>query len=87
MAYCRPVEGKRHSGNFAITSSAAKILGIDNSVGTIEVGKDATLIISSGDVLDMKRNNIETAFIQGRQIDLDDLHKMLYRKWKAKYQQ
>ncbi len=70
----------------AITSSPAKILGIENSTGTIEAGKDATLIISTGDVLDMKTSNIEFAFMQGRQIDLDDLHKMLYRKFKAKYQ-
>lgn len=70
----------------AVTASPAKILGIENSTGTIEAGKDATLIISTGDILDMKTSNVELAFIQGRQIDLDDLHKMLYRKFREKYE-
>lgn len=69
-----------------ITSSPAKILGLEKSLGTIETGKEATLIISSGDVLDMRTSNIENAFIRGKQIDLDDLHKVLYRKFRAKYQ-
>lgn len=70
----------------AITLSAAKILGIENTAGSIEAGKDATLIISAGDVLDMRTGIIEKAFISGREIDLDDLHKALYRKFRAKYQ-
>ena len=70
----------------AVTGSAARILGLSETLGTIEVGKDATLIISTGDVLDMKSSNIEFAFIRGRQIDLDDLHKSLYRKFRSKYQ-
>lgn len=69
----------------SITSSPAKILGLEKSAGTIEVGKDATLLVSTGDVLDMRTSNIEHAFIRGRQLDLDDLHKMLYRKFRAKY--
>lgn len=36
-----------------ITFNAAKILGIDKTVGTLEIGKDATLFISEGDALDM----------------------------------
>ncbi len=70
----------------SITGNAAKIIGLEKSVGTIEVDKDATLIISTGDVLDMRTSNIEYAFIRGKQLDLDDLHKMLYRKFRAKYQ-
>ncbi len=70
----------------AVTLSPAKILGIENSAGSIEAGKDATLVISSGDLLDMRTSLVEAAFISGRQIDLDDLHKQLYRKYRAKYQ-
>lgn len=69
----------------AITLSAAEILGIDERVGSIEIGKDATLIISSGDVLDIKSSHIEHAFIQGRKVDLDDRHKRLWRKYQQKY--
>src|SRR5262249_38912306 len=47
----------------SITSIPAKILGIDKTAGTIEVGKDATFFISTGDALDMRTNNVEAAFI------------------------
>ncbi|MBI2967578.1 MAG: amidohydrolase family protein [Bacteroidetes bacterium] len=70
----------------AITLNTAKILGIDKTVGSIETGKDATLIVSSGDALDMKSNNIELAFIRGKQIDLNNFQKELYEKYKAKHE-
>lgn len=69
----------------AITHNPAVILGIDKTVGTLEEGKDATLIISLGDVLDMRTSKIERAFIQGKSIDLDDKQKELYRKFRQKY--
>lgn len=69
----------------SITLDAAKILGIDATVGSLEEGKDATLIISSGDVLDMRTSNIENAFIRGKEIDLDNVQKQLYRKYEDKY--
>lgn len=70
-----------------VTSNTAKILGIDNLVGTLEKGKQATLFVSSGDALDMRTNVIEQAFIQGRKINLDDRHKRLYKTYKEKYEQ
>jgi imidazolonepropionase-like amidohydrolase len=69
----------------AITSSAARILGIDQTTGTLEEGKDANIVISNGDALDMRTNNIENAFISGRQIDLDNIQKQLYNKYITKY--
>lgn len=68
-----------------ITANNAKILGIDKMVGTLEVGKHATLIVSAGDVLDMRTAKVEHAFIQGRKVDLDDKQKRLYRKYSEKY--
>ena len=68
-----------------ITLNTAKILGVDKSVGSLEVGKDATLFVSTGDALDMKSNKIEKAFIQGRDINLDNLHKQLDKKFSDKY--
>ena len=70
----------------SITSNTAKILGIEKIVGTVEDGKDATIIVSSGDVLDMRTSNIEMAFIRGKEIDLDNKQKALYRKFKTKYE-
>lgn len=68
-----------------ITLNAAKILGIADKSGSIEAGKDANIIISTGDALDMRTNNIVHAFIQGRAINLDDKHKQLYKKYMDKY--
>lgn len=69
-----------------ITLNTAKILGIDATCGSLEVGKDATLFISSGDALDMRTNDVIAAFIQGRFIDLDNHQKKLYRKYSSKYE-
>lgn len=68
-----------------ITLNTAKVLGIDKTAGSLETGKDATFFISVGDALDMKTNTVEKAFIQGRDINLDNLHKQLDRKFSDKY--
>lgn len=69
-----------------VTLNTAKILGIDDKTGSIEVGKDANIVVSTGDILDMSTNNIEYAFITGRNISLDNKHKQLYRRFQAKYE-
>jgi len=68
-----------------ITSNTAKILGIDSLTGTLEIDKDANILISNGDALDMLGNQIEVAFIQGRMIDLNNVQKQLYKKYADKY--
>lgn len=68
-----------------ITINNAKILGIDKTTGTLEVGKDANLFVSKGDALDMISIDVDYAFIQGRNINLDNLHKQLYKKFADKY--
>jgi imidazolonepropionase-like amidohydrolase len=67
-----------------ITSNTAKILGIDKQTGTLEIGKDANIIISEGDALDMRTNNISKAYIQGRDINLDNVQKQLYKRYAEK---
>ena len=69
----------------SITLNTAKILGIDKTVGSIEVGKDATIFISAGDALDMRTNNVTAAYIKGVSIDLNNDQKALYEKYKKKY--
>lgn len=69
----------------SITLTPAKILGIEEQAGSLEQNKDATLIISDGDILDMKSNNIIAAYINGRKIDLDNIQKQLYLKYCNKY--
>ncbi len=69
----------------AITLDAARILGVADRTGSIETGKDANIIISEGDILDMKSSVVTKAFIQGRDINLDDKHKQLNERYKKKY--
>jgi imidazolonepropionase-like amidohydrolase len=69
----------------AITLNAAKILGIADKTGSIEVGKDANFVISEGDILDMMTSKVTDAFIQGRKINLDNKHTQLFEKYKFKY--
>lgn len=69
----------------AITLNAAKCLGIDKQTGSIEVGKDANIIISDGDILDMRTSQVTDAFIQGRQIDLDNKQKQLNERYLKRY--
>jgi imidazolonepropionase-like amidohydrolase len=68
-----------------ITLNPARILGIDKTVGSLEDGKDATLIISTGDILDMKSSVVTHAYIRGKEINLDDIQKQLYQKYLKKY--
>lgn len=68
-----------------ITSNAAKILGIDSQLGTLEVGKDATLFLSKGDALDMRTNQIHMAWITGREISLETHQTELWKRYSKKY--
>jgi imidazolonepropionase-like amidohydrolase len=69
----------------AITLNAAKILGIADRTGSIEAGKDANIVVSDGDILDMRSNKISKAFIQGRDIDLHNKQTQLFDRYKYKY--
>ncbi|NNK82794.1 MAG: amidohydrolase family protein [Flavobacteriaceae bacterium] len=68
-----------------ITSNTAKILGIDDKLGTLEAGKDATLFISEGDALDMRTNQLTHAFINGRAISLETHQTELWKRYDEKY--
>jgi imidazolonepropionase-like amidohydrolase len=63
-----------------ITLYPAEILGIDDRVGSLETGKDATFIVTDGDPLDI-RTNVVRAFVQGREIDLSSRHTRLNEKY------
>jgi imidazolonepropionase-like amidohydrolase len=69
----------------AITLNAAKILGIDNRTGTLEPGKDANIVVSQGDILDMDHSIVDLAFIEGRKIDLTNRQTRLAARYMYKY--
>jgi imidazolonepropionase-like amidohydrolase len=68
----------------AVTLSPARILGVGAELGSIEVGKSASLILTDGDPLEI-RTRIESAFIDGRPVDLEaNRHERLYRKYQGR---
>ncbi|GAB4548682.1 MAG: amidohydrolase [Phycisphaerales bacterium] len=70
----------------SITIDAAKILGVDDTLGSLEVGKAATLIVTDGTPLEMT-TEIAMAFIDGRMIDLSNKQTVLAEKYREKYRQ
>lgn len=68
----------------AITLDAARILGVEDRVGSLEVGKDATLIVTTGDPLEQP-SRVVRAWIGGRAVDLNDRQKTLHEKYREKY--
>jgi imidazolonepropionase-like amidohydrolase len=66
-----------------VTQSTAEILGVADRLGTLEVGKEATLIVTDGDPLEI-RTQVLHAYMAGRKLDLDDRHKRLYEKYRAR---
>ncbi|MCE7972847.1 MAG: hypothetical protein DYG92_00770 [Leptolyngbya sp. PLA1] len=69
-----------------LTLTAAQILGIADRYGSIETGKSATIIVTTGSPLEVT-TAIEWAFIDGRLIDLTNKHTRLYDKYRERYRQ
>jgi imidazolonepropionase-like amidohydrolase len=70
-----------------ITKNAAEIMGVDQYVGTLEKGKQASRVVTGGDLMDMRGNSVSMVFIKGGKVNLDDKQKRLYDKYKEKYGQ
>ncbi len=70
----------------AITLYPAQIMGTDKTLGSLEKGKDATLIVTTGDPLEIT-TQVEKLYIQGRDTDLNNKHLFLYHKYQARYNQ
>ena len=63
-----------------------RFLGIADKAGSLEKGKDATLMVTDGDPLEIT-TQVAQVYIQGKKIDMSDRHKVLYDKYKEKYRQ
>ena len=70
----------------AVTINAAELMGLDDRIGSLETGKQATLLITTGTPLDMT-SNIEQAYIQGRELDMNDIQKHFFTKYMEKVRQ
>lgn len=70
----------------AVTLYPAQIMGVEDRIGSLEKGKDATLIVTTGDPLEIS-TQVKMEFIQGRKVDLSSRHTQLYEKYLKKYRQ
>ena len=70
----------------AVTIYAAELMGLDDRIGSLETGKQATLLITTGTPIDMT-SNIEQAYIQGRELDMNDIQKHFFTKYMEKVRQ
>ena len=70
----------------AVTLYPAQVLGIADRLGSLDMGKDATFIVTDGDPLDTM-TQVRRAFIGGREIDLEIRHTTLYRKYRERLRQ
>lgn len=68
----------------AITLYPAQILGVADRIGSLEAGKDATLIVASGDILEIP-TQVTAVYIRGAASTMMDRHKRLWEKYKEKY--
>jgi len=68
----------------AVTLDAARVLGVADRVGSIETGKDATLIVTDGDPLEI-RSAVTMMFLQGKTVELESRHTRLWKKYTEKY--
>jgi imidazolonepropionase-like amidohydrolase len=65
----------------AMTLEPATLLGVADRVGSLSAGKDATFIVTDGDILDL-RSHVVAAYLDGRALDLTDKQKRLYEKYR-----
>lgn len=71
----------RERAEYALTLGAAQILGIADRVGSIEVGKQADLIITTDTPL-QAASQVTHMFIDGKPIELTSMHTESYEKYK-----
>jgi imidazolonepropionase-like amidohydrolase len=67
----------------AITLDAARILGVDSQIGSIETGKLANLVVVKGDPLEI-RSQVQHVVIAGRDVPLESKHTELYKRFMAR---
>ena len=63
-----------------------RVAGVGDKLGSIEPGKYATLLVTDGDVLEFT-TRIERAFIDGREVSLENKHEVLRDKYLERYRQ
>uniref|UniRef100_A0A486XVC8 Amidohydrolase-related domain-containing protein n=1 Tax=Rheinheimera sp. BAL341 TaxID=1708203 RepID=A0A486XVC8_9GAMM len=68
----------------SVTINAAQIAGVADKIGSIEVGKAASLVVSEGDIFDYLGHKVTHLWIDGRAVDLNNRHKQLHNKYQQR---
>ena len=66
-----------------VTIDAARILGVDDRLGSIEEGKVANLLITTGSPIEYT-SQVETMFIRGEKVPWEDKFNRLYQRYRAR---
>jgi imidazolonepropionase-like amidohydrolase len=66
----------------AVTLEPARVWGVADRVGSLEVGKDADLVVWSGDPFELT-TGAEHVFISGREMSQDTRQKRLFEKYRV----
>lgn len=66
-----------------VTIYPAQIFGIDNSIGSIENGKIANIVVTDNDILEVA-TEIKYLFINGYNVPLENRHSKLYEEFKKR---
>lgn len=64
----------------SVTINPAQIWGVDDRLGSIETGKWADLVVTNGDLLEV-RTEVKKMFIKGKEVDIESKHTRLYKKY------
>ena len=67
----------------AVTINPARMFGVADKYGSLEVGKVANVFVATGDPLDV-RTHVTYVYIRGESIPFNDRHTMLYEKFRAR---
>lgn len=70
----------------SITLSPARILGLQDRIGALEVGLDATFLITDGNPIEYA-TQVEQVYILGSKSDMRDMHRQFYEKYREKVDQ
>ena len=69
---------------YSVTLGPAKLMGVEEQLGSLEVGKSASLVVSKGDLLDPLEHSVEYMFIDGRQVEMTNKQRQLWEKYRAR---
>lgn len=68
-----------------VSQVPADLLGLGDQLGSLAVGKRATLFVSRGPAFEMNGNDLQLAYVDGRRLDLQGHQQQLYQRYRERY--